>query len=242
MELPQKIVDSQDDLKGFIIVIDEFQLLKTMENPSAFFWLIRSYSQIQHNVCFIFTGSVSNESSIINMINGPDGAFGGRLIQLNIEPFSKEQTLKYINEKANNISFTDEGFERFYACTRGIPSYINSLASILPNNKICDENIIKEAFNLNIDQVVIMWLFVWGNLSIIEKEILISIVESDEKVNWKYLTKKLDYSTTTLSKYLDSLNNKGIIKYYVNEYVLSDIMLERWLKIKYENEGKYPLF
>ena len=242
MELPQKIVDSQDDLKGFIIVIDEFQLLKTMENPSAFFWLIRSYSQIQHNVCFIFTGSVSNESSIINMINGPDGAFGGRLIQLNIEPFSKEQTLKYINEKANNISFTDEGFERFYACTRGIPSYINSLASILPNNKICDENIIKEAFNLNIDQVVIMWLFVWGNLSIIEKEILITIVESDEKVNWKYLTKKLDYSTTTLSKYLDSLNNKGIIKYYVNEYVLSDIMLERWLKIKYENEGKYPLF
>ena len=37
MELPQKIVDSIDEIKGFIIVVDEFQLLKTLENPEAFF-------------------------------------------------------------------------------------------------------------------------------------------------------------------------------------------------------------
>lgn len=37
MELPQKIVDSIEEIKGFIIVVDEFQLLKTLENPEAFF-------------------------------------------------------------------------------------------------------------------------------------------------------------------------------------------------------------
>ena len=37
MELPQEIVNSTDEIKGFIIVIDEFQLLKTLNNPNAFF-------------------------------------------------------------------------------------------------------------------------------------------------------------------------------------------------------------
>ena len=50
MELPQKIVDSNEDIKGFVIVIDEFQLLQSVKSPEAFFWLIRSYSQIQYNV------------------------------------------------------------------------------------------------------------------------------------------------------------------------------------------------
>ena len=43
MELPQYIVDSYPDVKGIIIVIDEFQQLKHVKNPDAFFWLFRSY-------------------------------------------------------------------------------------------------------------------------------------------------------------------------------------------------------
>ena len=82
-----------------------------------------------------------------------EGAFGGRLIQINIEPFTFDETKRYIDEKSNNSKFTNEGFERFYNCTRGIPLYINSLSSILPNNTVCDEDIIKETLLLNIDQV-----------------------------------------------------------------------------------------
>ena len=40
MELPQNIVDDSNEINGYIIVIDEFQLLKNIENPEAFFWLI----------------------------------------------------------------------------------------------------------------------------------------------------------------------------------------------------------
>ena len=58
MELPQKIVDSSNDITGFIIVIDEFQLLKNVEDPEAFFWLMRSFTQKQFNVGYVFTGSV----------------------------------------------------------------------------------------------------------------------------------------------------------------------------------------
>ena len=154
MELPQKIVDSSNDITVFIIVIDEFQLLKIVEDPEAFFWLMRSFTQKQFNVGYVFTGSVSKTADIINMINGQEGAFGGRLIQINIEPFTFDETKRYIDEKSNNLKFTNEGFERFYNCTRGIPLYINSLSSILPNNTVCDEDIIKETLLLNIDQVL----------------------------------------------------------------------------------------
>lgn len=37
MELPQKIVDSNEYIKGFVIVIDEFQLLQSVKSPEAFF-------------------------------------------------------------------------------------------------------------------------------------------------------------------------------------------------------------
>ncbi|SDA67039.1 AAA family ATPase [Methanobrevibacter millerae] len=240
MELPQLIVDSSPDIKGFIIVIDEFQLLKSLKKPDAFFWLIRSYSQEQFNVSYIFTGSVSQTGEIINMINGQNGAFGGRMLQFNIDPFTKDQTKRYLNERLSSLKFTDGGFERFYSCTRGIPAYINSLASILPSNIECDEEIIKETLLLNVDQIVIMWLYVWGSLTSIEKEMIIFMVEN-EHVNWSLLARELNYSKSTITKYVDSLLNKGIIEHTFNkEYVLSDKMLKTWLEIKYENDGIYP--
>lgn len=240
MELPQIIVDSSEDIKGFIIVIDEFQLLKSLKNPEAFFWLIRSYTQEQFNVSYVFTGSVSQTGEIINMINGQNGAFGGRMLQFNIDPFTKDETRRYLNERMSSLKFSDEGFERFYSCTRGIPAYINSLSSILPTDVECDEEIIKEKLLLNVDQIVIMWLYVWGTLTAIEKEMIIFMVEN-EHITWSLINNNMSYAKSTITKYIDSLLNKGIIEYTFNrEYVLSDKMLKTWLEIKYENDGIYP--
>lgn len=240
MELPQIVVDSSDDIKGFIIVIDEFQLLKSLKNPEAFFWLIRSYTQEQFNVSYIFTGSVSQTGEIINMINGQNGAFGGRMLQFNIDPFTKDETRRYLGERLPSLKFTDEGFERFYSCTRGIPAYINSLSSILPTDVNCDGEIIKEKLLLNVDQIVIMWLYVWGTLTSIEKEMIIFMVEH-EHVNWSLLNAEMEYAKSTITKYVDSLLNKGIIEHtFDKEYVLSDKMLKTWLEIKFENDGIYP--
>lgn len=240
MELPQLIVDSSDEIKGVIIVIDEFQLLNSLKNPEAFFWLIRSYTQEQFNVSYIFTGSVSQTAEIINMINGQNGAFGGRMLQFNINPFSKDATKRYLDERLPNLKFNEKGFERFYTCTRGIPAYINSLSSILPTDIECNEEIIKEKLLLNVDQIVIMWLYVWGTLNPIEKEIIIFMVENNN-VNWSKLNDEFNYAKSTISKYVRLLLNKGIIEYtYNEEYVLSDSMLKTWLEIKYENDGIYP--
>ena len=241
MELPQKIVDASDDINGFIIVIDEFQLLKHVKNPKAFFCLIRSYIQKQFNVGYIFIGSVSKTSDIINMINGQKGAFGGRLIQINIDLFTYDETKAYIDEKSNNLKFSDDGFERFYKCMRGIPLYINSLSSILPNNVVCNEEIIKQTFKLNIDQVAIMWIYIWGRLSDGEKKFITYLLENNG-ASREDLDKKLGYSKSSISRFIDSLSNQGIIEFDRNkQFVLADNMLENWLKIKYESNGFYPI-
>ena len=241
MELPQKIVDDNDEIKGFIIVIDEFQLLKKVEKPEAFFWLIRSYVQKQFNVGYIFTGSVSKTSDIIDMINGQSGAFGGRLIQINVDPFTFEQTKEYIEEKSNNLKFTDDGFERFYACTRGIPLYINSLSTILPNNMVCGEEIILQSLQLNIDQVAMMWIYIWGRLAQGEKDFIIYLLENNG-ASRQNLDNELGYSKSSVTRFIDSLSNQGIIEFDKDKkFVLADKMLTTWLKIKHETNGFYPL-
>lgn len=239
MELPQYIVDSYPDVKGIIIVIDEFQQLKHVKNPDAFFWLFRSYVQKQFNVCYIFAGSVSKTADVIQMINGPMGAFGGRMIQIDIGPFSKEETLNYINDKSGGIKFSDDGFDRFFKCTKGIPAYINSFCNVLNSGIVYDSEMVKKTFIMQMDQIVIMWLYVWGNLNEAEKSLAIAFVEND-CLFLKDLQDLMSFSKTTLIKYLDSLSMKGIIKYTDEGYVLNDDMLKTWLITKKETEGHYP--
>lgn len=241
MELPQKIVDTTNEIDAFIIVFDEFQFIKHVDNPEAFFWLFRSYIQDQSNVCYIFTGSVSKSADIIEAINGQSGAFAGRMIQIDIEAFSKEETMNYLSQKAGDLQFTNDGFERFYKCTRGIPAYINTFCNVLDSGKIYDDEMIKNTFMMKMDQIVIMWLYIWGNLNGYEKTI-IKILVDEEQLTWNELLKKTGYSKSTLTKYIDSLNNKAVLKYsHEKTYTLNDQMLKTWLKHKKETEGQYPI-
>lgn len=175
LELPQKVVDNDENIHGFVIVIDEFQNLKNLKNPDAFFWLMRSFSQTQHNVSYIFTGSASNTSDILEMINGPTGAYGGRMIQLNLNPFTKEDTYNYINERTD-ILLDDEAFEEFYKLTQGMPGYINSFSNVLDSNIKYDKQSLKETFLMKIDQINIIWLTIWGTFNSKEKNIIIDCV------------------------------------------------------------------
>ena len=127
------------------------------------------------------------------------------------------------------------------ACTRGIPLYINSLSSILPNNVVCDEDIIKETLQLNIDQVAMMWIYIWGRLSQGEKDFIVYLLENDGATR-ETLDTQLDYSKSSISRFIDSLSNQGIIEFNRDKkFVLSDKMLQLWLKIKFETNGFYPL-
>lgn len=117
--------------------------------------------------------------------------------------------------------------------------YINSLSSILPNNKLCDDELIKEMLYEKIDQVAFMWIYVWGRLNPGEKKFIIYLLESDG-ANRFNLDKNLGYAKSSISRFIDSLSNKGIIEFNGEKFILADKMLERWLKTKCDNIGYYP--
>lgn len=240
MEFPQKIVDEMDELNGFVIIIDEFQMLRKINHLDKFFWLIRSYNQTQHNVSYIFTGSISRSSDIINELNGESGAFGGRLQQITINPFSKEETKAYFKDKMSEIKFTEEGFERFYKCTRGIPLYINSFYNVMDSNQIYTPEIVKKTFFTNMEQILIMWIKIWSSLNKNEKNIVEQLVEEDS-LTWSELLEKINISRGTFNKYLTSLKDKGIISYANQKYSIEDEMLKTWLNYEKEVYGIYPL-
>jgi hypothetical protein len=240
MEFPQKIVDSSaGNLKGVLIIIDEFQLIGELDNPNAFFWMIRSYTQEQDNVTYIFTGSTSKTSAIVEMINGSKGAYGGRMIQFNVDPFSPSETQGYLAERVPEINFTSDGFERFYQCTRGIPAYINSFCNTLSAGEVYDEDRVRKTFFEKMDQITIMWIRIWGTLSPYEKDILINLADSGSQT-WTQLLENTGQSRGTLTKYLDIIKNKGIVTIENKKYSIGDLMLEAWLKHRKELDGYYP--
>ena len=240
MEFPQRVVDEVDGVEGFVIVIDEFQMLSEVDHLDKFFGLIRSFSQFQHNVSYVFTGSISSRSDVIESVNGDSGAFGGRLQQITIEPFSKEETRAYFDECMSEIRFTEDGFDRFYKCTRGIPLYINSFYNVMDSGEVYDAVLVRDAFFSNMEQILIKWVKIWSGLSSSEKEIVKVLVE-DNFLSWTDLLAALSFSRNTFNKYLSGLIRKGILAYVDGKYFIEDEMLMIWLKHEKEVYGSYPL-
>lgn len=94
MELPQYLYDEyRENINGVFLFFDEFQIIKELEDElTEFLWHMRSFIQKQNNVSYIFSGSMSVKDRLIEEIAGSNGAFGGRILTIEIKPFSYETT------------------------------------------------------------------------------------------------------------------------------------------------------
>ena len=113
---------------------------------------------------------------------------------------------------------------------------MKDIGSLMP---LYDEDLVKESFYLKMDQIIIMWLYVWGNLNDSEKDIIRLLVDYGD-LRLSEIVDNLDLSKATVIKYLDSLSNKAIVDYRDRKYFIGDAMLKTWLKHKRETEGYYP--
>ena len=140
MDLPQYLYDEYDMyINGVFIFFDEFQIIKELgDQLNDFLWYMRSFIQKQNNVSYIFSGSMGIKDRLIEEIAGSNGAFGGRMLTIEIKPFSFETTKEYLQERADYLKFSEDGFEQFYNCTKGIPFYINVFGNLLPKNTLLD--------------------------------------------------------------------------------------------------------
>ena len=238
--LPQEIYDNnKDKIDGMIIIIDEFQVIKELNTYlESFLWNFRGYATEQRNVAYILSGSMGLQDNLISEIVGQNGAFGGRMLTININPFSKQTTQNYLTERAPELKFTSEGFERFYKCTSGIPYYINIFARQLPTNHELDENNVIDAFDNNISFIVSHLINEWNRLTTKEKDIIIALIDSPLKRI--ELARKLNVKSGSLSDKLNKLQNLDLIRFAGGEYEISEKLLKRWLEIEYSQKGIYP--
>lgn len=222
-----------------IIIIDEFQVIKELDKYlDSFLWNFRGYVTEQRNVAYILSGSMGLQDNLISEIAGQNGAFGGRMLTININPFSKQTTNNYLKQRAPELKFTSDGFERFYNCTSGIPFYINTFARQLPVNQELDENKVADAFDNNISLIGIHLINEWNRLTLKEKDLIIALLDSPlKRID---LARKLNVKSGSLSDKLNKLQNLGLIHFTNGEYEISENLLKRWLKIEYSQKGIYP--
>lgn len=239
-KLPQEIYEhNKDKIDGIIILIDEFQVIKELDTYlESFLWNFRGYVTEQRNVAYVLSGSMGLQDNLISEIAGQNGAFGGRMLTININPFSKTTTQNYLKERAPELKFTQEGFERFYKCTSGIPYYINIFARQLPVNQELDENNVIDAFDNNISFIVSHLINEWNRLTTKEKDIIIALIDSPLKRI--ELARKLNVKSGSLSGKLNKLQNLDLIRFAGGEYEISEKLLKRWLEIEYSQKGIYP--
>jgi len=240
LNLPEKIYnENQDKIKGVLIFIDEFQIIKELNNyKESFLWKIRSYIQNQRNIAYIFSGSMSLQDKLISEIASQNGAFGGRMISININPFEKETVRNYLSEKTPYILFTDDGFDRFYRCTSGVPSYVNIFASLLPVNEQLDDETIKLYFDKKIQAISSHLINIWARLSFREQTIIIILLEKPlRRID---IANEFGISTGSLSNSLNNLQNQGLIRLNNGVYEVAEPILKRWLELEFKEKGIFP--
>lgn len=240
MDLPQQIYENyKKQINGVLIFMDEFQILKQLDKDvNGFLWYIRSVIQSQNHIGYIFSGSMSVKDELIADIAGQKGAFGGRILNFEITTFSFDTTKNYLKEKADYLKFTDDGFKRFYKCTKGIPYYINSFARLLPPNEELNEDKIISEFRKSLPYLLIHLTNEWYKLNNQEKRIITSLIEKPLKRI--EIANKLEVTSGAIGASLKTLQNKSLIESDNKKYEIYDSIFKEWLKKEYEEKGDYP--
>ncbi len=240
MDLPQKIYEEHENImKGVFIFIDEFQIIKELEEYNKFLWYLRSVVQSQKNVAYMFTGSMSIKDTLIEDIAGKNGAFGGRMLSIDISPFSYETTKNYLKERADFLEFSEEGYNRFYKCTKGVPFYINTFARLISSDKLLTEEIVKEEFIKALPYLSINLKSMWDKLNFPEQKIIVQLL--NRPLKRIEIANNLSITSGSLSKPLIKLQENGLIEMNnERKYKIVDSILELWLKNEYTTKGVYP--
>ena len=181
---------------------------------------------------------MSVKEGIIEEITGSNGVFGGRMLTIEIKPFSYETTKNYLSEKAGYLKFTDDGFDQFYTCTKGIPFYINTFGNLLPRNVVLDAYSIKENFIKFLPVLAMHFSNSWFRLNLQEQKILTTLL--DESLNRSGIAKKLNVTSGAIGRSLNRLLDNGLIEMGNNKYYMPNFVFKAWLKNEYHTKGVYP--
>ena len=223
----------------FGFFFDEFQIVKHLNTDvNSFLWYISGLVQSQKGIGYMFSGSMSVKDELIDDISGRKGAFGGRILTFELQPFSFETTKKFLIENADYLKFSDDGFEQFYEYTGGIPYYINSFARLLPPNRVLDKNEVVSEFNSSLDYLVSNSKRIWYSLTPQEQKIVTTLV--DKALRRVDIAKKLNVTSGAIGNSLNSLIDSVLIESDGKYFNITDNIFKDFLKNEYDKKGVFP--
>lgn len=227
IELPEKLG------KKYVVMLDEFQ--ETKNFADNFYALYRNFTQDQHNVNYIYTGSAIG--MIQEIFGDPQNPLAGNVELLYIEPFSIETTRFFFQKKLQQVakSLSPSSIEFIYQSVGGFPAYLNWIGlrildlhqepGEIPHHLVLEAYGQMLSFQSPIYQMIERQLVRLGRVT---KNILRLI--ADEQRLPRQISKESDVKNIYV--YLNRLEKYGLIRKENKEYYLIDPVIQEYLKRK----------
>lgn len=225
------------------IVLDEFQDITDFNKFKGFeheniLGFLRNILLNQNNVWYLFTGSAVR--IMIDILESSDSPFYGRVVRLNVTPFTKTDVIKLIY-KCTDKAITAEAINHIYNLCYGHPFYTVVIAraahNLSDNNSIVYKHHVEEAFINEISSGSLYshcsYLFD-SSLARLEKrsaflkEVLREISTGELTVT--ELAQRVGRVAGNLSLSLRNLVHLDLIEKVNKKYRMTDPILEVWLR------------
>ncbi len=157
---------------------------------------------------------------------------------MEITPFTRKTVKNYLKEKLPSLIFKEDGFYRFYECTRGIPYYVNTFAKLLKTDVPLGDEEVKNEFYRTLPFLAVDLINQWGRLSLQEQKILTILI--DKPLRRKEIAEKLGVTTGSLGAPFKKLQERRLVKSQEGVYAISEPILKAWLVKEHKDKGVFP--
>lgn len=227
-----------------VVCIDEFQGINEFENSLAFQRKLRSHWQQHQNVSYCLYGSKRHMLlDIFSNASMPFYKFGDILF---LEKIDNAVWGKFIQKRFHDTGkeISKENAEMLAGLVENHSYYVQQLAqqSWLRTDKISDESIIRESYDVLKNQLSLLFVGLIESLTNKQIDFLKAIVSGETTLSSKDVLEKYKLGTSAnVIKIRESLLSKEIIDFNAQSIEIQDPMFKIWLKTDYFKMDKYTL-
>lgn len=220
----------------FVICIDEFQNMSNFENPLAFQQKLRSHwQQHQHSSYCLYGSKRHMLMDVFTNVSMPFYKFGDMLF---LQKIVESEWVPFIIRRFSDTGkaiMKDEAAQiaRLAECH---PYYVQQLAqqSWLRTEKLCNDQIVKRAFEDIIDQLSLLFQSKTDELAETHINLMEAILKGEKQLSAQKVLLKYRLGTSAnVLKARKALINKEIIDIEKKQITFLDPMYKHWLEKEY---------
>jgi len=233
LNLPQRIAESEG--KRFAVVFDEFQEIMKL-NGGMLEKQLRAAIQHHTRVSYLFAGSKTH--MLIDMVSDETRPFYqmGTIMTLNKIPEADFSSFVRNKFTVSGKKISRGALKKIIAECENIPHYVQLLSFNLWDHfqKVSNitETHVEKALLMTLHSQEPAYLTLWEGLTIHQKK----TVKAAAKLGGRLLTAKKSIqqfnleSASNVSKSLNALRSKGILRKEKKVYVFEDVFFGRWVE------------